>query len=172
MRTLLQDVRYALRLFAKHPGMTAVAVLSLGLATGPNAALFSVINTLFFQGIAVEKPGELVAVYAAKNTRGESVTHPDYQDLAEGTRAFSSVVAWERRAAPIGVSGWEEICPGNAVSPNYFQGLGVRPALGRVFSPELDSQPGSEPPAVISYSLWQRRFGGSPGRGEPDGADG
>ncbi len=162
MRTLIQDVRYALRLFAKHPGMTAVAVLSLGLATGPNAAIFSVVNTLFFQGLAVEKPGELVAIRAAKDGRGELVTHPDYVDLAEGLRAFSSVVVWQRRVVPIAVRGWEDLCAGNAVSPNYFQGLGVKPVLGRLFSPELDGQPSAEAPAVISNSLWQRRFGGSP----------
>lgn len=162
MRTLIQDVRYALRLFAKHPGMTAVAVLSLGLATGPNAAIFSVVNTLFFQGMAVEKPGELVDIAVRKDGRGELLTHPDYVDLAEGSRAFSSVVVWERHISPISVRGWEELCPSNTVSVNYFQGLGVRPAIGRLFTPELDSKPSGDVPAVISYSLWQRRFGGSP----------
>lgn len=162
MRTLLQDARYAIRLFAKHPGMTAVAVVSLGLATGPNAALFSVVNTLFFQGMGVEKPEELVEIRASKDGRGEVITNPDYVDLAEGSRAFSNVVFWERHLTPVSVRGWEEVYPSNYVSANYFQGLGVRPAIGRLFSPELDGNPSGDVAAVISYSLWQRRFGGSP----------
>jgi predicted permease len=161
MRTLFQDIRFALRLFAKNPAMTVVAVLSLGLATGPNAALFSVVNTLFLRGIPAAKPEELVAIRAVQNNRNESVTYPDYRDLAEeGSRAFSAVVAWERRPAHIGVRGWEEVCPANTVSSNYFQGLGIKPALGRLISPDLDSDTGSGIPVVISHSLWQRRFGG------------
>ncbi len=159
MRTLLQDLRFAFRLFAKNPAMTVVAVLSLGLATGPNAALFSVVNTLFLRGIPAEKPEELVAIRAAWNNRVESVTYPDYKDLTEGSRAFSDVVVWERRAADINFRGWEEICPANAVSGNYFQALGIKPALGRLLSAELEGVTGSEIPVVISHSLWQRRFG-------------
>jgi predicted permease len=160
MFTLLQDIRFAFRLFARKPLMTAVAVLSLGLATGPNAAVFSVVNTLFLRGVPAERPEELVGIRAARNNRPESVSYPDYRDLAEGSRAFSAVLAWERRSAPLTVGGWEELCPANAVSANYFQGLGIRPAFGRLLSSELDSEPGLEAPAVISHSLWQRRFGG------------
>ncbi len=160
MFTLLQDVRFALRLFVKNPVMAAVAVLSLGLATGPNAAVFSVVNTLFLRGVPAEDPEELVGIWAGRNNRPESVSYPDYSDLAEGSQAFSSVLAWERRAAHLSVRGWEEMCPANAVSGNYFQGLGIRPAFGRLLSSELDSEPGPEVPVVISHSLWQRRFGG------------
>ena len=160
MGRLLQDIRFALRIFAKSPGTTAVAVLSLGLATGPNAALFSVVNTLFSRTIPAERPEELVGIRAAKDNRYEAVSYPDYRDLAEGSRAFSAIVAWERRAAHIGVGGWEELCPANAVSGNYFRTLGVRPALGRLLSAELEDEPGTGTPVVISHSLWQRRFGG------------
>jgi predicted permease len=160
MGRLLQDVRFALRIFARNPGMTAVAVLSLGLATGPNAALFSVVNTLLSRTIPAESPEELVGIRASKDNRYEAVSYPDYRDLAEGSRAFSAIVAWERRAALLGVSGWEELCPANAVSGNYFRTLGVRPALGRLLSPELEDERGTDTPVVISHSLWQRRFGG------------
>ncbi len=160
MRTLFQDIRFAFRIFAKRPAMTAVAVLSLGLATGPNAALFSVVNTLFLRSIPAERPEQLVGIRAIRNNRPEPVTYPDYRDLAEGSRAFSAVIVWERRPAPLSVRGWEEVCPANTVSGNYFQELGVKPALGRLLSPELDDRPGADTPVVISYSLWQRRFGG------------
>jgi predicted permease len=112
------------------------------------------------RGIPAEKPEELVSIRAARNNRAESVSYPDYRDLAEGSPAFSAVIAWERHAVNIGVRGWEEICPANAVSSNYFQGMGIKPALGRFISPELASETGAETPVVISHSLWQRRFGG------------
>ena len=160
MLTLLQDVRFAFRLFVKNPVMTAVAVLSLGLATGPNAALFSVVNTLFLRGTPAAKPEELVGIRVARNSRGESISYPDYRDLAEDHGSSRTVFVWERRPAHLSVRGWEELCPANAVSSNYFQGLGITPALGRLLSSEMDSAPGSEAPGVISHSLWQRRFGG------------
>jgi predicted permease len=160
MNTLVQDIRFAFRIFARNPAMTAVAVLSLGLATGPNAALFSVVNTLFVRSIPAVRPEELVGIRTAKDSRHEALSYPDYRDLAEGSRAFSAVFVWERRAALLSVRGWEELCPANAVSSNYFQGLGVKAALGRLLSPELEGQGGAETPVVISHSLWQRRFAG------------
>ncbi len=117
-------------------------------------------NTLFLRGIPADKPEELVGIRAARSNRGESVSYPDYRDLAEGSRAFSAVLVWERRSVHFSVRGWEELCPANAVSSNYFEGLGIKPALGRLLSPEMDSEPGSDAPVVISHSLWQRRFGG------------
>ncbi len=160
MSTLLQDAVYAFRLFARRPAMTAVAVLSLALATGPNAALFSLINTLFLQDIGLADPGRLVGIESS--ARG-GVTYPDYADIAGQATAFSHVVAWMRKLAPVSAGGYEELAPANAVSANYFDGLGVRPALGRVFSPELDDRPAPEPGVVISHSFWQRRFGGRAG---------
>jgi predicted permease len=160
MHALVQDIRFAFRIFAKNPALTAVAILSLGLATGPNAALFSVVNTLFVRSIPAVRPQELVGIRSLKDNRYEALSYPDYRDLAEGSRAFSSLFVWERRAAHLGARGWEELCPANAVSGNYFQGLGVEPALGRLLSPELEDEAGSDTPVVISYSLWQRRFGG------------
>jgi predicted permease len=160
MRTLLEDTRFALRILAKHKTITAVAVLSLGLATGPNAALFSVVNTLFLRSVPAERPEELVGIRVLKDNRHEPVSYPDYRDLAESLRSFSAVLAWERRPAPLSGRGWEESCPANAVSGNYFQGLEVRPALGRLLSPELEVELGTDTPVVISHSLWQRRFDG------------
>jgi putative ABC transport system permease protein len=140
--------------------MTAVAVLSLGLATGPNAALFGVLNTLFVRSIPAVRPEELVGITATKDNRSETISYPDYRDLAEGSRVFSAVFAWERRAAHLSVRGWDELFPANGVTSNYFQGLGVKPALGRLFL-ELGDRAGAETPVVISHSLWQRRFGGA-----------
>ena len=140
--------------------MTAVAIVSLGFATGPNAALFSVVNTLFVRSIPAVGSEELVGITATRDSRSERLSYPDYRDLAEGSRAFSAVFAWERRATHLSVRGWDELFPANAVTSNYFQGLGVKPALGRLLTPELEDQAGTETPVVISHSLWQRRFGG------------
>ncbi len=163
MSTLLQDIRFALRLFSKHPGMTAVAVLSLALATGPNAALFSVIDSIFLQDLAVKDLGRLVVIGGIKSGRGDGLSYPDYVDIAEQSTLFSDVVAYIKMIRPVTVDGYEEICTANVVTPNYFTGLGAKPLLGRFFSPERDSSaPEGDPPVVISYRFWQRRFGGRP----------
>jgi hypothetical protein len=99
---------------------------------------------------------------ASKPTTGRGFTYADYADIAAQTKAFSHLVAWIRRPAPASIEGYEDVTPANLVSANYFQGLGVRAVRGRVLTPERDQTAESEPAVVISYRLWQKRFGGRP----------
>jgi predicted permease len=163
MGTLVQDLRYAVRLFARRRALTAVAVLSVAVATGPNAALFGLINGLFFQRLPVEHPDQLIGIAASKNTRGEALTYPDWLDIKQQSTSLAGVVAWERVPLPLSIDSRQEVLTGNFVSADYFTTLGVSPAIGRLFSPELDGHADADPPIVISYSYWQRRFAGAPG---------
>ena len=163
MGTVVQHLRYAVRVFAHRRALTAVAVLSIAVATGPNAALFGLINGLFFQRLPVEHPEQLIAIKASKNARGEALTYPDWLDLRQGASSLAGVVAWERAALPLSIEGRQELLTGNYVSADYFTTLGVTAAMGRLFSPERDEHVQPESPLVISYSYGQRRFTRAPG---------
>jgi predicted permease len=162
MRSVLQDVSHSLRLFARHRALTAIAVLSLAVATGPNAAMFALIDSLFFKPLPVERPDQLTLITARKGARGESLTVPDWIDIGHQSASFDGVIAWERAGLPFSVESSQEMLTANRVSADYFAVLGVKPALGRLLSVELDGPAQSEPAVVISYSYWQRRFGGDP----------
>jgi hypothetical protein len=116
MGTVVQDLRYAVRVFAHRRALTAVAVLSIAVATGPNAALFGLINGLFFQRLPVEHPDQLIGIKASKNARGEALTYPDWLDLRQGASSLAGVVAWERAALPLSIEGRQELLTGNYVS--------------------------------------------------------
>ena len=163
MGTVVQDLRYAVRVFARRPALTAVAILSIAVATGPNAALFGLINGLFFQRLPVENPDQLIGIKASKNARGEALTYADWLDLRQRVTSLAGVVAWERAALPLSIDGRQEVLTGNYVSADYFTTLGVAPTIGRLFSRERDEQAQPEPPLVISDSYWQRRFAGASG---------
>jgi putative ABC transport system permease protein len=162
MGAVLQDLRYAVRIFARRRTLTVVAILSLAVATGPNAALFGLINGLFFQHLPVDHPEQLVGLRAMKDARGEAITFPDWIDIRQQATSLAGVIAWERVGFALSIEAGQEVLTGNYVSADYFTVLGVQPAIGRLFSPELDGQPGSDAPLVISHSYWQRRFAGAP----------
>ena len=162
MGTMVQDIRYALRVFARRRILTAVAVLSIAVATGPNSALFGLINGLFFQRLPVERPEQLVGIVGSKNARREALTYPDWLDIRRDATSLAGVAAWERVALPLSIEGQQELLTGNYVSADYFTTLGVAPAIGRLFSSDRDEQPQTESPLVISWSYWQRRFAGAP----------
>ncbi len=163
MRTFLQDLRYGIRLLLKSPGFTTVAVASLALGIGVNSAVFSVVDGMFLRPLAVEKPEQLVWIYSrSPESRGLSTSYVEYLDLRDQTDAFSGLVAQSRRGSMLRVNDETEMVLTTVVSANYFSALGVRAALGRTFSSELDSSPAKDPVAILSYSLWQRRFGNDP----------
>jgi predicted permease len=171
MRTLWQDIRFGARMLAKHPGFTATAVLTLGLGIGANTAIFSLINQVLLRRLPVQNPNELVILRAPGLMKGhvwsdgdeaQSWSYPMYKRLRETNQAFSGLVA--RFAIPVTVAnqGQTERAGGELVSGNYFEVLGVRPALGRLFTLEDDKVPGAQPVAVLSHGYWMRRFGGDP----------
>src|SRR5467141_1260957 len=172
MHALWQDVRYGLRMLAKNPGFTAIAVLTLALGIGANTAIFSLLNQILLRQLPVKDPGELVLLRAPGLKTGhiwsdgddsESFSYPLYKELRDNNRVFSGIFGRFEFSASIASHGMTERGSGELVTGNYFEVLGVRPALGRVFSQEDDRVPGAHPVAVLSHAYWLRQFGGDPG---------
>lgn len=163
MQTLLQDLRYALRALRKAPGFAAVVALTLGLGIGANATIFSLINAILLRPPAgVADPAYLVEVYTSDYSGppfGAS-SYPDYSDFAANTPELSGLAAYTME--PLNISTGAEAFRGFGafVSANYFDVLGVTPALGRLFRGGAPAS-ASEAAVVIGYGLWQRRFGGA-----------
>ena len=163
MSSLLQDLRYGLRMLAKNPGLTAVAVLSLALGIGANSTVFSIVDNLFIRPWPVKDPVALVTVSASvpKETQFEFFfSYPNYLDMRNEVPAFSGVLAHGERGGYISGSGQGEEITVSVVSENYFTLLGVQPAMGRTFSPDVSQSAAESRAVVISYGLWQRRYGG------------
>jgi predicted permease len=160
MNTLLQDIRYAIRLLGKKPGFTAVAVISLALGIGANTAIFSLVNTTMLKALPVEKPEQLVSVFTSKSGSGISIfSYLNYKDFRERNEAFTDMVLY--RFAPVSLSrgGDNQRLWCYLVSGNYFDTLGVKPILGRGFLPEEYQTEGSHPVTILSYDCWQQYFG-------------
>lgn len=160
MTTLLQDVRYAIRLLLKSPGFTLVAVLTLALGIGANTAVFSVVNALILRPLPVERPNELVFLENARY--GPSQSFPNYKDLRDRNQTFAGLVGYRMSPMELETDHGAERIWGYLATGNYFDVLGVKPAMGRFFNQKDDLNPGASPYAVLSYGAWQARFGGDP----------
>jgi putative ABC transport system permease protein len=172
MQSLLQDLRYGARMLLKNPGFTVIAVLTLALGIGANTAIFSLTDQILLRRLPVERPEELVVLRSPGPKGGHvwsdgddaaSFSYPMYKDLRDrGANVFSGLLA--RFAIPLSVAGagQTERADGELVSGNYFEILGVRPALGRVFNQEDDRAPGAHQVVVLSHAYWTRRFGADP----------
>ena len=184
MRTLLQDVRYGLRILGKNPGFAAVAVLTLALGIGANTAIFSLLNAVMLQSIPVRNPQQLVVLrwsarahplnsgsssYGdcqwAKWTKdiagGCSFSYPVFKEIREHADSFSSIGAFAGPAQlDLTGNGTASIARGEIVSGDYFQTLGVSAAVGRTIEP-TDEQPGAEAVTVLSYGYWKTAFAGA-----------
>jgi predicted permease len=163
METLTSDLLYALRTLAKSPGYAAAAVLSLALGIGANTTIFSLVNALLLNPLPVERPAELVAVQTVdENNPGVStVSHPNYRDIRDNNDVFTGLAAYSFPNLVSMLTGNDEPEQVFAefVTGNYFDVLGLEPALGRFFLPEEDATPGSHPVTVLGHGLWSRRFG-------------
>jgi putative ABC transport system permease protein len=172
MQTLWQDLRYGARMLLKNPGFTVIAALTLALGIGANTAIFSLTDQILLRLLPVERPDELVVLRSPGPRTGRvwsdgdgaaSFSYPMYKLLRDrGGDVFSGLLA--RHAIPLSVAGagQTERADGEMVSGNYFEVLGVRPALGRVFNQEDDRAPGAHPLVVLSHAYWTRRFGADP----------
>ena len=160
MQSVLQDLIYALRRLLKSPGFTIVAIVTLGLAIGANTTVFSAINALILRPLPVERPNELVFFSQGRDSQNQS--YPNYRDFRDRTRTLSGLIAFRVAMMALSHTGTNARIWGYEATGNYFQVLGVYPALGRFFTPAEDQKPGANPYAVISYSCWQHRFGGDP----------
>jgi len=166
--TILQDIKYGLRMLARSPGFTSIAVLTLALGIGANTAIFSLTNQVLLRMLPVRNPEELVIVRVPGDKPGHtssdgdgaaSFSYPMYKDLRDRAPVFSGLLARFGVSLNVSESGGTERAVGELVSGNYFDVLGVRPSLGRVFSPDDETAPGANPVAVLSYGYWTRRFG-------------
>jgi macrolide transport system ATP-binding/permease protein len=163
MRTVLQDLRYAVRVFLKSTGFTAAAVLAIAIGIGANTTVFSFINALLLRPIVgVSDPARLVEVYTSDFSSGlyGSSSYPDYRDFRDQTDAFAGLAAFQETVASFTVAGDDvpERSGGVYVTGNYFDVLGVKPAAGRLFKPQDDERAGAHPLVVISHDFWRRRF--------------
>jgi predicted permease len=157
---LAQDVRYGLRSLKRARGHTAAAVLTLALGVGANSAIFSLVNATLLQRLPAREPERLV--WVRTENAGTVFSYPEYVDLRDHQTAFDGLMAWGGITASLNRDGQTDLVGGVIVTGNYFEVLGVGPALGRLLAPSDDQAPGAHPVAVISHGLWQRRFGGRP----------
>jgi predicted permease len=172
MQTFFQDVRYGLRMMGKNPGFTGIAILTLALGIGANTAIFSLLNQVLLRRLPVQNPEELVILKSPGPKHGhvwsdgddsEIFSYPLYKGLAKNTTVFNGVIARYQFEASVSNQGQTDRASGELVTGNYFEVLGVRPALGRVLSPADDDVQGAHPVLVLSHAYWTQHFGGDPG---------
>ena len=161
MTTLIQDIRYGLRMLAKSPGFTAIAGLTLALGIGANTALFSVVNGVLLNPLPFPQPEQLVTLHESKpNFETGAIPYLNFVDWQNQNHTFSSIAISRSAVFILTGMGEAERLQGDFVSSSFFQTLGVKPIVGRDLLPQ-DDQFGAGPVALISASLWKRKFGGA-----------
>jgi putative ABC transport system permease protein len=163
MSTLFLDLRYAVRSLLRSPGFTAIAALTLALGIGANTAIFSVVNAVLLRPLSYDKPEQLVSLRArlTASNRHDLMSAPEYQDLQKEVPALSDVAAIWPISVNLTGSARPERMAAAAVSANYFKVLGVAPVLGRDLT-KTDDNGRLGYVEIISWDLWQHRFGGKP----------
>ncbi|MCW5971022.1 MAG: ABC transporter permease [Blastocatellales bacterium] len=164
MEALLHDIRFALRVLVKNPGFTLVAAFALALGIGANTAIFSVVNGVLLRPLAYPKPEQLTMVWLDNRRQGirEDITSwPNYTDWRDQNQTFQGMAGYRSTRLNLTGSGEPEEMQVVMVTTNFFQLMGIGPALGRGFVDD-ESQPGKDNVVVLSHGLWQRRFGGDP----------
>ena len=154
-----RDVLYAVRVLSRNPGFTLVAVLSLALGIGANALVFSVVNALVLRPLPVAEPDRVVFV---EPLGGTTQSFPNYQDLRDRNQTFAGLIGYRMSPMELDSGAGASRIWGYLATGNYFDVLGVAPAMGRFFRQEDDLHPGASPYAVLSYTGWQTRFGADP----------
>ena len=164
LETLLQDIRFALRMLRKSPGFTAVAVITLALGIGANTAIFSIVDAVLLRPLPFKDPSNLVLLGEGVPKMGYpkmGFSPPDFAVFAREQKSFSAIGAFQNERVSISGHGEPERVVRARVSSSLFPMLGAEPLLGRIFAPEEDA-PGHKE-VLLSYGLWQRRYAGAPG---------
>lgn len=162
MRSFWQDVRFGLRVLAKNPAFTAIAVLTLALGIGANTALFSVVNGVLLSPLPFPNPEQLYAVYSTSpNFEESSISYPNFLDWQKQNHSFSDLGAFRTDDYNLTGVGEPERLHAHMVSAEFFPAYGLNPVLGRNFRPEED-QPGATPVVILGDGLWKRKFASSP----------
>ena len=159
MHTLIQDIRFAIRLLSKNRSFTAVAVLTLAVGIGANTAIFSLVNTVLLRQLSYTDPSQLVWIWASRTDRDKSVfSLPDFMDYKAQNRTLEQMSGFTSWSANLVNVGEPERVLGVRSSANVFQMLGVNAETGRTLLDE-DDNPGNPRVVVLSHSFWNRRFG-------------
>src|ERR1700730_14743863 len=162
MESLIRDIRYAVRSLFKRPGFAAIAVITLALGIGANTAIFSVVNAVLLRALPFPDPDRLVMVWEDATYAGFPRNTPapaNYADWKSQNHVFEGLAALDDRSFNLTGDGDPQKIESHGVTANFFPLLGIKPALGRTFSPDED-KPGAGKVVVISYNLWQQRYGG------------
>jgi predicted permease len=164
---MIQDVRFGLRMLIKRPALTTVIIISLGLGIGANATIFSFVNALLLRPPDVAAPSELREIWNARQNEGSAferylpLSYPEYTHYRDQNKVFSDLIAYDETSMVNWSRGGQaEIGQLQAVSGNFFSGLGVTTAVGRTFLPDEDRLPGQSPVVVLSHLFWQQHLGG------------
>src|SRR5215211_1031036 len=163
MEIFLQDLRYSMRMLWKSPGFTLIAVVALALGIGANTAIFSVVNAVLLRPLPYLSPEKLVWIWETSpvnEIKQEVASYPNFNDWRQQNQSFEGITAFANsNQFLIGPDGMPERLPAAAVVGDFFKVLGVQPMLGRTFLPD-ENQGGNRRAVILSYGLWQQRFGG------------
>jgi len=172
METLSQDIRYGVRMLGKNPGVTAIVVLTLALGIGANTGIFSVMRQVLLQRLPVPQPEKLVLLYAPGVKSGhvssdevdgsESFSYPMYKELRDRNQVFAGLAAKANYPVSLAFQATTERADAEIVSGNYFETLGVQPALGRLLMPSDTATEGGNAVVVLANGYWKKRFGSDP----------
>jgi putative ABC transport system permease protein len=163
MTTLTEDIRYGIRMLRQAPGFTLIVVLTLALGIGANTALFSVVNGVLLHPLPYPEPEQLVRLHESKPSfETGSISYPNFRDWQKENKTFSAMAISRGNSFALSGIGEAEQVNAELISSDFFSLLGVKPVVGRVFAPGED-EIGAAPVAIISVSLWERKFSSSPG---------
>jgi len=176
MNSLIQDLRYALRQLRKSPGFALTVIVTLALGIGANAAVFTLFDQVLLRMLPVQRPQELVRFEwsgafngSMSSFGGDSEGHfnyfsyPMYKDMRDQNQVFTGILAADKAQVGLSWHNQAENNDGEVVSGNYFQLLGLKPAAGRLFTPQDDTEKDANPVTVLSYNYWRNHLGGAPG---------
>ena len=161
MDGLLRDIRYSVRSLRKRPGFSMVVVLVLALAIAASSSIFSIVNAVILKPLSFKEPNQLVWIWATRTTVPRAFfSIPNFSDTRDQNQTLADIAAFAIWPANLTGQGEAERLPGVRISANAMQMLGVEPAAGRTLLPE-DDNPNNNRVVMLSYGLWQRRFGGT-----------
>jgi putative ABC transport system permease protein len=173
MNSILQDLRFALRQFRRSPAFVATAILTLALGIGANTAIFSLLDQALLRSLPVHDPGRLIVLKqsnaawngSTSNNGGEDTdyfSYPMYQDLRDHNKVFDGLIGTSPAQAGFSRGGSSKVLDVEVVTGNYFDVLGVQPALGRLFSQADDTAKNASPVAVVSFDFWRNQLASDP----------
>ena len=163
LTTLWQDLRYGARMLLKHPGVSAIAIITLALGIGANTAIFSIVDTVMLRPLPYRNPDRLVSLW--ENVPGHGrwrVTPANFLDWKKQNTVFEDVSAFGASTLTLTGDGEPEQILGTRASSGFFNVIGVEPMLGRSFVQE-EFEPGKDRSVILGHAFWQRRFGSNPG---------